>query len=86
MIGSPEYEDAIAENNGVSRRVAREMGVPVLDLAKLMPSDRQYFTDGVHFTEEGNAVMAHLIGSLLIDGGLMPRAKRAEPDPSGKRP
>jgi len=42
---------AIAENNGVSRHVAREMGVPVLDLAKLMPSDRQYFTDGVHFTE-----------------------------------
>jgi len=76
LIGSPEYEDAIAENNGVSRRVAREMGVPVLDLAKLMPSDRQYFTDGVHFTEEGNAVMAHLIGSALIDRGLVPRGTR----------
>ncbi len=72
---SPEYREAIAENNDVLRQVAREMAVPVVDLAKVIPGDPRYFTDGVHFTEDGNGVMAHLIGSFLIARRLVPRTR-----------
>ena len=79
LYSSPEFREGTAENNGVLRRVARELDVPVLDLATMMPGDRQYFRDGVHFTEEGSAVMAHLIGSALIERRLLPRATVSEP-------
>lgn len=87
FIGSPEYRDAIAEHNAVTRRLATELHVPLVDLAKTMPDERRYFTDGVHFTAEGNGVMAHLIGTALLEHHVVPRGTGATPSASpGRRP
>ena len=74
FTGTPEYREAIPEHNAVMRRLATELQVPLVDLAKTMPDERRYFTDGVHFTAEGNGVMAHLIGTALLEQHVVARA------------
>lgn len=54
--------------NDVTREVGREMGAAVIDLAREMPKDSQYFYDFLHFTNEG----AVRVGDIVF-AGLQPR-------------
>jgi lysophospholipase L1-like esterase len=49
----------------VTRRVAREESLLLVDLASLMPRDLSYFTDTVHFTPDGERVLARLLAEHL---------------------
>jgi lysophospholipase L1-like esterase len=58
----------------VTRRVARTEGVPLVDLAVVLPKDLRAFTDTVHFTPEGERAVAEALAEALRSGGIVPPA------------
>jgi hypothetical protein len=58
--------------NSASRRVANEMGVRFLDLEKKIPKSRKYFYDDVHYTFEGNRLVADAFYADFIAGHIVP--------------
>jgi lysophospholipase L1-like esterase len=51
--------------NEVTRRVAAEADVPLIDLARQMPKDSIYFYDSIHFTNAGAGAVSEIISRLL---------------------
>lgn len=55
----------------ITRRVAGEEGVPLIDLAQTMTKDLGAYTDTIHFTPEGERLLAErLAEGLRARGGL----------------
>ncbi len=58
--------------NDAVRDVARQRGVPLIDVAKLLPADPRLFHDAVHLNDEGDArlavILADGIAPLRSDG------------------
>ena len=52
--------------NDATRRVGREQGIIVVDLANKMPKSLAYFYDEAHYTEEGSILVADIIAKDLI--------------------
>lgn len=52
--------------NDQTRRVAKENGIFVVDLATKMPKDSLYFYDGMHYTNEGAQKIADITSEELI--------------------
>jgi lysophospholipase L1-like esterase len=48
--------------NDVARRLSGELHVRLIDLAREMPKDSRYFTDWVHYTNDG----ARLVGDIVF--------------------
>lgn len=48
--------------NDVTRRLSQEAGVRLVDLAQELPKDSRYFTDWVHYTNDG----AKLVGDIVF--------------------
>ncbi|MBL8747559.1 MAG: SGNH/GDSL hydrolase family protein [Planctomycetes bacterium] len=63
-IGHPAVQAAIDETNEIVRRIGRESGTPVLDLAPQLVG-KELFTDGVHFTVAGNRKRADLVAEFF---------------------
>lgn len=57
--------DLLEVYNDVTRRVGLERDVLVIDLARSMPKSSRYFTDYVHFTNEGAQEVADIIYNSL---------------------
>lgn len=53
-IGHPAVQRAIDETNDILRELGRREDVGLIDVATAL-TERRLFTDGVHFTAEGNA-------------------------------
>ncbi len=51
--------------NAVTRKVGRENGVLVIDLAREMPKDFRYYFDLMHYTNAGADKVADLIAGQL---------------------
>jgi lysophospholipase L1-like esterase len=60
----------------VTRRVAREEGVPVVDLARRMTKDLSAYTDTVHFTPAGERRLAELLAEELLREEVPAKAGR----------
>ncbi|TMQ57950.1 MAG: hypothetical protein E6K72_03135 [Candidatus Eisenbacteria bacterium] len=60
--------------NDVTRRVCRENGVLLIDLARDMPKSSRYFADFMHFNNDGTALVAE-----WIDRSLCPHLARRYP-------
>ena len=71
-VTSKEHRSALDEGNEVVRRVGAATAAPVFDFASEMPEDQKYFTDGRHFTAEGNALRARLFADFLLEQKLLP--------------
>jgi lysophospholipase L1-like esterase len=71
-VASPEYQFALDEGNQVVREVAETTPVYLYDFAQEMPDDKQYYTDGRHFTPEGNVRRAEMFADFLIASDLLP--------------
>lgn len=70
--GNGHLEWRLLENqNAVTRQVATEKGVFLVDLAAEMPKDSRYYYDFVHFTNDGAAHVAEIVA-----GHLIPHVKR----------
>ena len=63
-IGHPAIRSAIDETNSIVRRLAAAAGVSLLDIAPSL-TDRELFTDGVHFTVAGERRRAELTAPVL---------------------
>lgn len=59
------YGDRMELYNDVTRRVGAELGVFVIDLAKLLPDDSKYFYDWFHFTNVGAAKVGAIVTKAL---------------------
>jgi hypothetical protein len=51
--------------NDSTRRIGRETGTKVIDLARLLPRDENYFYDMVHFSNPGAAAVGEIVASSL---------------------
>lgn len=68
-IGHPAVQASIDAGNERVRALGRTTGVPVVDLAPRLV-DQALFTDGVHFTRQGNQLRAALLATALLVGTL----------------
>jgi lysophospholipase L1-like esterase len=59
------YWDVVEAYNNITRQVAKENGVLVIDLANKMPKSSRYFYDFIHYTPEGAQVIADIIDRSL---------------------
>lgn len=71
QVSSPEYQSALAEHNDVIRLITASTEAHLFDFASLMPTNEKYFTDGVHFTFEGNQLRANLFADFIIESGFL---------------
>jgi lysophospholipase L1-like esterase len=63
--------------NGVTRRIAAEMGVVLADLAGAIPATREMFYDDDHFTTRGASLVADVLASaMMADGPVRSRIVR----------
>ena len=51
--------------NDVTRRVAAEQGVVLIDLARELPKDSKYFYDYLHFSNAGAARVGEIVAAHL---------------------
>jgi hypothetical protein len=66
-----EFMELYARFNQTIREVGQQNGVVVIDLAALIPQDKQYLYDVVHLNTEGAQLAAQLISEHLQP--LVPR-------------
>ncbi len=59
------YWDLLEVYNDVTRRVGRESGILVVDLAREMPKTSRYYYDFIHYTPEGAQAIADIIYKSL---------------------
>lgn len=57
-----KYREGVAQENGVMRKIAEKYNVPLVDNARLVPEEEEYFVDTVHFTPAGMRLIAENIG------------------------
>jgi hypothetical protein len=62
----------LEEVNDVTRAVAAEHGLLLIDLARLLPKDSRYFYDFLHFTNEGSRRVGEIVAAPLA-AALGPR-------------
>jgi lysophospholipase L1-like esterase len=67
-----EYAAAYAEQNAVLAEIAADTPAEFYDLAAVMPTDAEYFTDGIHFSASGNDLRAGFLTDFLLASGLLP--------------
>ncbi|HET7033295.1 MAG TPA: SGNH/GDSL hydrolase family protein [Casimicrobiaceae bacterium] len=58
--------DSYAQYNRIMREVAAEKGVLLIEGENDIPGDAVHFTDSVHFSDAGSALMARRISAALI--------------------
>ncbi|MBI5669928.1 MAG: SGNH/GDSL hydrolase family protein [Chloroflexi bacterium] len=71
-LAYPFWQDAIAEQNAVVVRLARELNVPYIDLAATMPYNAAFWIDGSHMTALGTQEQASQYAQFLTERGLLP--------------
>lgn len=57
--------------NAVVRKVARELGVPLIDLAAAIPKEEKYFFDDVHPTPAATEIEAQLLAEAVKNTGAL---------------
>ena len=66
-VPSPEsLGRAMRAYHDVTRRVAREEGGPLVDLATVVPRTLDYFVDAVHHTPEAAALTSREVADVLV--------------------
>ena len=67
--------------NDATRRLGRELGVPVIELEPAIPKTTEYFRDDCHYTREGNALVAETVFQHLISRGIVGTKPRGDHRP-----
>ena len=67
----PHLRQGVDEHNAIVRRVAQEEGALFYDLAAAMPTDVQYWVNGIHMKAAGTAEMARQIAAYLAGSGIL---------------
>jgi lysophospholipase L1-like esterase len=72
----PQLAAAVDSLNTALRAVAHEQGVPLIDMAQLLPPDPRLFGDASHFSVAGEEAFAAHIARELARKGLLTAAPR----------
>lgn len=64
-IGYADYKGHLDRFNEIARRVARERGIPLVDLEARVPKDRRYIYDVVHLNTAGSELVSGIIAEEL---------------------
>lgn len=59
--------------NDSTRRLAKELGVEVVDLEHRMPKTTDYLYDDVHYTPAGNELIGNAFADHLLESGIVDR-------------
>jgi lysophospholipase L1-like esterase len=80
--------DILELYNDVTRKVGREQGVLVIDLAREMPKNSKYYFDLMHYTNAGAARVADIIAAHLtpVLAQKFPQYYRGSADPQAAAP
>lgn len=77
-FGVEGFRSALDAHNAILRKIAAELGVPLLDMAAQFPTDTRYWGfDGIHANEAGTALEARTVADFLADRGLVTRPHAA---------
>lgn len=60
------YWQILEQYNEVTRTVCEAYGIPLIDLACLMPKNASYFYDSMHFSKAGARVVSELVEQELL--------------------
>lgn len=71
VMSQPFRQAAVAEHNAIIRELAAEQDLLFYDLAANLPSDRQYWINGVHQSEAGASEMARQLADYLAGSGAL---------------
>jgi hypothetical protein len=66
------YRKGFDENNMIIKEVAESHDIPLFDMARMMPKEKRYWTDGRHVNEEGAFVKSVLLADFIKTSGLIP--------------
>ncbi|MBR3502678.1 MAG: hypothetical protein IKO07_00360 [Clostridia bacterium] len=67
-MSSPRSNEEIAAYNRAAEKVMADLGVPVNDLAALAASfPAAYYSDAVHFTDEGSHLLARAVADKVCE-------------------
>ena len=72
-VADPAYRAALAGSNQVVRQIAAASEAYGFDLAARIPADEQLYTDGYHFTREGNELRARYLAERIVEHPLLER-------------
>ena len=53
--------------NEITRELAKENEIPLIDLAKLVPQEKKYMYDILHYNDEGSIFVANIISEYISD-------------------
>lgn len=68
-----KYFDGVRRENDKLRELAAEFECRLVDIAAMMPADREHFLDGCHFTPAGMRKMAEFFGDAVLTDLAAPR-------------
>jgi len=91
-VDGASLRSALEILNETTRRMAREVGLPLIDVASRLPSSSRYYYDFFHYTPDGSAAVAAIVADglcpvltarfpLLRDGECPPSGPREVPAP-----
>lgn len=60
------YWCLLEKYNDVTRNLAMENNIPLIDLARWMPKDSRYFYDAMHFTNAGSVEVSRIVSEDLL--------------------
>jgi lysophospholipase L1-like esterase len=66
---------AMESYNDIARSLARELALPLFDLATILPKSQAYFYDDVHFNIKGAAFAGGRLADFLVNTRLVPDVK-----------
>jgi len=72
--------------NDILRETGKRMGVHVIDVVREMPAGRRYYSDFVHFTDEGAERFAHLVAEGMIRTATSAAFRGPAPDQASISP
>lgn len=61
------YKEGLRQHNAALMEISATTGAGLIDLYRLMPGDKAYFTDPIHANKAGNEVKAGIIADALLD-------------------
>ncbi len=56
---------SVDELNEQNRQIAGDLGIPLVDLANLIPRNKEYFADNVHYTDKGACLVARTMADHI---------------------
>jgi hypothetical protein len=63
--------DTARKLNGVVRRVASDLAVPLVDADSSMPKTTEFFGDDVHYTDQGAEFVAERVLEVVEEAGIL---------------